>query len=131
MAVTTDPTLPSGPTRASGRDRRRWSRYDVGGGLPAVLVAKDRRIACRIENISLTGARLRVAEPAPWSLGLRLELAQGRGLGGRCVWQTSDSIGVSFGLTAESVDLAMACIRRATEEAAQAMAPSAASEPRA
>jgi hypothetical protein len=97
--------------RPNGRDRRRWSRYDVTGALPAALVIADRRIFCRIENVSLTGARLRLAEPAPPSAQLRLEYRGGRAPAGRCVWSTPDSIGVSFGFSDESVALAMACLR--------------------
>ena len=97
--------------RPNGRDRRRWSRYDVAGALPAALVIADRRIFCRIENVSLTGARLRLAEPAPPSPQLRLEYRDGRAPTGRCVWSTADSIGVTFGLCDESVALAMACLQ--------------------
>jgi hypothetical protein len=115
-AATADPDRQNGPKRQNGRDRRRWSRYDVAGAVPAVLVADDRRIACRVENISLSGARLRVAEPAPPSSDLRLEYQPLSGPSGRCVWWTEDSIGVSFGLTEDSVALAMSCIRIAALE---------------
>jgi len=117
MAATKDPDRPN------GRDRRRWSRYDVTGALPAVLVIADRRIACRIENVSLTGARLRLAEPAPPSPQLRVEYRQGRGPGGRCVWSSADTIGVKFGFSEESVDLAMACLRLAAPQTASAAPP--------
>jgi PilZ domain len=110
MAATTE------PDRQHGRDRRRWSRYDVAGLVPAVLVTEDRQIACRIENVSLTGARLRVAEPAPPSSQLRLDYEQASGPSGRCVWRTQDSIGVSFGFCEDSVALAMACIRLTAPE---------------
>lgn len=110
MAATKD------PDRTNGRDRRRWSRYDVAGALPAVLAIADRRIACRIENVSLTGARLRLAEPAPPSPQLRLEYRGGRAPAGRCVWTSTDAIGVKFGFSQESVDLALACLRRAAPQ---------------
>ena len=99
--------------RHTGRERRRWSRYEVHGALPAALVIADRRIACLIENVSLTGARLRFAEPAPALQRLHLTYGPTSGPAGRCVWRTSDRLGVSFGLTEDSVDLALAGIRLA------------------
>lgn len=104
--------------RKKGRDRRRWSRYDVIGGLTAELVTEDQRIACRIENVSLAGARLRLGEAAPPTPQLRLDYGHRSGPSGRCVWRTSDSIGVSFGFCEESVDLALACIRLAARATA-------------
>jgi PilZ domain len=111
MAATPDPDLPA------GRDRRRWSRYDVDGAFPATLVTDEGWIACRIENVSLTGARVRTAEPVPPPSHLRLAYGSESGPTGRCVWWNADSVGLCFGLSDDSVALAMACLRRAAPEA--------------
>ncbi len=106
------------PDHPADRDRRRWSRYDVGSAFPATLVTDDGRIACRVENVSLTGARVRTAEPIPPPSDLRLAYDRESGPTGRCIWWKADSIGLCFGLSDESVALAMACLRRAAPAAA-------------
>jgi hypothetical protein len=113
MAATRD------PDRRDGRDRRRWSRYDVDGEIGAELVTEDGRIACRIENVSLAGAKLRMVEPAQPVAGLRLDYHGQSGPSGRCVWSNSDSIGVKFEFSDESVALALACIRHTAPNAAE------------
>ncbi len=110
MAATKD------PDRREGRDRRRWSRYDVNGAVPAVLVTEDGRIACRIENVSLSGAKLCIADPPQPMARLRLDYDRQSGPSGRCVWSNSDRIGVKFEFSDESVALALACIRRTTQD---------------
>jgi len=111
------------PDRGEGRDRRRWSRYDADGEIEAVLVTEDGRIACRIENVSLAGAKLHIAKPAQppaQSVArLRLDYRRQSGPGGRCVWSNSDSIGVRFDFSDESVALALACIRDTAPNAAE------------
>ncbi len=106
MAATRD------PDRREGRDRRRWSRYDVDGEIGVELVTEDGRIACRIENVSLAGAKLRIAEPAQPVARFRLDYHPQIGPSGRRVWSNSDSIGVNFEFSDESVALALACLRR-------------------
>ncbi len=113
MAATRD------PERREGRDRRRWSRYDLDGEIGVELVTEDGRIACRIENVSLAGAKLRIAEPAQPVARLRLDYHRQSGPSGRCVWSNSDSIGVKLAFSDESVALALACLRRAAPNAAE------------
>ena len=107
------------PHRREGRDRRRWSRYGVTGGVPAELVTEDGRIACRIENVSLAGAKLRISDPAQPMARLRLDYHGQSGPSGRCVWSNAHSIGVQFGFSGQSVALALACIRHRFPDAAR------------
>jgi hypothetical protein len=113
MATTRD------PDRREGRDRRRWSRYDVDGEIGVELVTEDGRIACRIENVSLAGAKLRIAEPAQPVARFRLDYHPQIGPSGCCVWSNSDSIGVKFEFSDESVALALACLRHTAPNAAE------------
>ncbi len=110
---------PRNPHRREGRDRRRWSRYGVTGGVPAELVTEDGRIACRIENVSLAGAKLRISDPAQPMARLRLDYHGHSGPSGRCVWSNAHSIGVQFGFSGQSVALALACIRHRFPDAAR------------
>jgi hypothetical protein len=105
------------PTSREGRERRRWSRYGVTDGVPAELVTEDGRIACRIENVSLAGARLRISDPAQPTAQLRLDYHGQSGPSGRCVWSNAHSIGVQFEFSDQSVALALACIRHSPDAA--------------
>ena len=101
------------PSRLNSRDRRRWSRYDLTGAVPAVLVTEAGRIACHIENVSLSGVRLRLAAPPPPTGELRLDYGGESGPRGRCAWAGGESIGLSFGFSADSLALTMACLQGA------------------
>ena len=114
-------TATEDPSRKEGRERRRWQRYPVTGDISAELVTNEGRVACRIENVSLTGARLRLAGPLPPAAltatneALRLDYDGQRGPSGGCAWLDPERIGVQFEFCDESVALALACIRRTAE----------------
>lgn len=100
------------PAPRDGRERRRWSRYAVTGDVAVDLVTATGRIACRIENVSLTGAKLRLSEPVRPQGWVSLDHGGQDGPGGRCVWTTADSLGVAFEFSDSSIALTLACIRR-------------------
>ncbi len=106
--------------RRHGRERRRWSRYAVAEALPAQLVTEDGRVPCHIENVSLTGAKLRLARPARPRAPVSLDLLGRDGPGGHCVWARGDSIGVRFEFSDRSVALALDCVHRGLEKAGDA-----------
>jgi len=105
-------------SRQNGRERRRWSRYELNGAVPAVLVTEEGEIACHIENVSLSGVRLRLAAAARPPAELRLDYHGEIGPSGCCAWVSRDSIGLNFGFSAEAVALTMACIGRPTPDPA-------------
>lgn len=80
-------------------------------GFPTELVTEDRRVACRIENVSLGGAKLRLSQPVPPGGRVRLDYGGQSGPGGHCSWATANSVGVTFEFSEQSVALALACIR--------------------
>ena len=97
--------------RPQSRDRRRWSRYDLNDTVPAVLVSEAGRIVCHIENVSLSGARLRLPAPTRPPGELRLDYGGEVGPAGSCAWASADRIGLNFGFSADAVALTLACIR--------------------
>ena len=99
------------PDQRTARDRRRWSRYDLTDAVPAVLVSDAGRIACTIENVSLSGARLRFPAPTVPPGELRLDYGGEVGPSGSCAWTSADKIGLNFGFSADAVALTLACIR--------------------
>lgn len=94
-----------------GRNRRRWSRYAAGGGLAAELVVGEERTHCSIEDVSLSGVRLRVRGDIPLGALARLDVGTSSAPLGRCVWREGDRVGMQFRFTQDSVDLALDCIR--------------------
>ena len=113
MAATRTSDIRTGPERPQPRDRRRWSRYNLNGALPAVLVSETGRLACHIENVSLSGARLRLPVPSCPPGELRLDYGGATGPSGRCAWASADGIGLNFGFSADALALTMACLRGA------------------
>ncbi len=103
---------PKGPALRDGRERRRWSRYAVTAGLPAELVTDDGRFACRIENVSLAGAKLRLSQRLCPSAQVSLDYGGKSGPVGHCIWARGNSAGVRFEFSDCSVALALACVRR-------------------
>jgi hypothetical protein len=105
-----------GPKRAAtsyeGINRRRWSRYAVDEDIPTTLVVGGQRLDCVIEDVSLAGAKLRIAGKVPSGAIVQLRCDASDALAGRCVWAGPKSIGVSFGLCERSVDFALSCLRR-------------------
>lgn len=100
------------PAPFEGANRRKWSRYETGTEIPATLVLDDERVSCRIENISLAGAKLRVRRDAPRGTFVRLACETGGDVRGRCIWSGSQSMGICFGLSEPSIKLAFSCIKR-------------------
>ena len=91
-------------------NRRLWSRYAIETAAPVIVVVDQRALYCLIENISLTGVLLRFPGRAPAGDEIRLEAEPVGQLKGRCVWSGGIHMGVSFGLSQGSVDLALRCI---------------------
>lgn len=104
-----------GPKRAvksyEGINRRRWSRYAVDGDIPATLMVGGRRLDCVVEDVSLGGAKLRVAGKVPSGAIVQLRREPSDALAGRCVWAGGKSIGVYFGMCERSVEFALSCLR--------------------
>ena len=98
------------PARQDAHERRRWSRYVATSGFPAELVTADGRIACRIENVSLAGAKLHLAQPVRPKGRVSLDHGCERGPDGRTIWANGDSLGVRFEFSERAVGLALACI---------------------
>ena len=110
---------PGKPDQFDGRDRRRWTRYDVKGEVRAELVTEDGPIVCHIENVSLAGAKVRLAAGAGPKGRLRLDCLAQNGPSGRCAWSEAGSLGLKLDYTEESVDMALACIRHRLVPAAK------------
>ncbi len=98
-------------------DRRSWPRYGLGGAEPFTLTADGRIHACRIVDISLGGARLRLDGEMPRNLELRIEH---RWLGhayARTCWKGSHDMGVSFDHSPRTLAFIARCLDGTREPA--------------
>jgi hypothetical protein len=92
-------------------DRRQWPRYALGGREPFTLTADGRICECRIEDISLGGARLSLEGETPRNLEIRIEHPLvGHAYARRC-WKGSRSIGVEFDFSQQSLDFISHCLQ--------------------
>ncbi len=126
MPRTPDPEIPDpeilDPEGAEPGNRRQWPRY----ALPereSFTVAADGRIGtCAIEDISLGGARLRMAGPVPRNLEIRIEHPRlGHAYARRC-WTAEDRLGVAFDHSGPSLVFIAGCVAEGIEIAAPAPA---------
>ena len=88
-------------------NRRLWSHYKMKTAVPVIVDVDKRAVHCLIENISLAGVLLRFPGRVPAGDEIRLEAEPAGQLEGRRVWSGGIHMGVSFGLSQGSVDLAL------------------------
>lgn len=90
---------------------RRWNtRLPVDGTTELTLRVGDQSFVCRLEDISLGGARLRLDAGA--TVGSRVELhhaSVGR-LTGRIAWRSDTALGIAFDLPERELERALQCI---------------------
>lgn len=94
-------------------ERREWPRYTLDVGAEIELDADGRKFPCKMEDISLGGARLN-AEGLPPLFGSTVSLyhpASGRCLVARS-WRRGDELGVAFDFSAECLALIAHLLRR-------------------
>ena len=91
-------------------DRRKWSRYDMETAVPVTVVVHDRPLDCFIENISLTGAKLRFPDLAPKGDEIQFDSNAVGLLDAQCVWTRGRHMGIDMGLCQRSVALTLRCI---------------------
>ncbi len=131
MPLTPDPEIPDpeilapeipgpevqDPEVAGPRNRRQWPRYALGERESFTIIAGDRIGTCTIEDISLGGARLRMDDPAPGGLEIRIEHPRlGQAYGRRC-WKAQDRLGVAFDHSGPSLAFIAGCVAEGVENA--------------
>ena len=103
------------PEAAEPENRRQWPRYTLRDRGSFTVTAEGRRGACVIEDISLGGARLRMAGPVPGNLKIRIEHPRlGHAHARRC-WKAKDYLGVAFDLSRPSLAFIAECVAEGTE----------------
>ena len=104
-----------GPEAAEPENRRQWPRYALREPESFTVAADGRIGTCAIEDISLGGARLRMAGPVPHDLEIRIEHPRlGHAYARRC-WRTEDRLGVAFDHSGPSLAFIAGCVAEGVE----------------
>ncbi len=119
MPLTPDPEIPDpeilDPEAAIPGNRRQWPRYALSKRESFTVTADGRIGTCAIQDISLGGARLRMDEPLPGSLDIRIEHPRlGRAHARRC-WKAKHQLGVAFDLSEPSLAFIADCVAQGIE----------------
>ena len=116
MPLPPDPEILD-PEAAEPGNRRQWPRYALRKTESFTVAADGRIVTCAIEDISLGGARLRMAGPAPRNLEIRIEHPRlGLAYARRC-WQAKDRLGVAFDHSGPSLAFIAGCVAEGVEVA--------------
>ena len=91
-------------------DRRCSSRLTPDSPTTITLSAGDRRYDCEIENISLTGIKLRLVSKLPAAGTVELEHRAGGRFLGTPVWRSRDAVGIAFQRPERRLERALQCI---------------------
>ncbi len=114
MPQTPDPEILD-PEAAEPGNRRQWPRYLLPEREIFTIAADGRIDTCAIEDISLGGARLRMAGPVPGALEIRIEHPRlGHAYARRC-WQAKDRLGVAFDHSEPSLAFIAGCVAEGVE----------------
>ena len=106
------------PEIAGPGNRRQWPRYTLPARESFTVTADGRSGACTIEDISLGGARLRLAGKVPHNLEIRIEHPDMGYAYGRCCWKARDNLGVVFDHSESSLAFIADCLAGGAEPAA-------------
>ena len=103
-------TTPPKDTPQAEADRRCSSRLAPDSPTTITLSAGDRRYDCEIENISLSGIRLRLMSKLPATGTVELEHRAGGRFLGTPVWRSRDAVGIAFQRPEQRLERALQCI---------------------
>jgi hypothetical protein len=90
-------------------DRRQWERYPPDGQTSVTLAAGGRAIACELLDLSLGGARLRMAQTLPEDCDLVLQHRVAGLFFAAPAWRRGDEVGLQFRSPVESREHALQC----------------------
>jgi hypothetical protein len=93
-----------------GLERRRAPRHAVEHAAPLPATAGGRVYSCGIEDISVSGIRLRFRGEAPEGRVIALEHPMAGTLCGACVWREGRHLGVEFQSPHGEVERVLRCV---------------------
>jgi len=103
-------TTPTNQAPRHDSERRCYSRLVPDSPTSIRLRAGERNYDCHVEDISLSGIKLRLKSKLPADERLLLEHKAGGTFVGRPVWRGQDTLGIAFELPAKDLERALQCI---------------------
>ncbi len=100
-------------TKAQNRpdeDGRRHNRIDVSKQTPLTAAAGGKIYTCFIEDISLSGLKLRFEGEVPEGKVIAIDHPVAGTLCGRCAWRDGNYIGMELQLPSSDLERALRCI---------------------
>ena len=91
-------------------DRRNWVRFDLDQHVSLTARAGQVDYDCRLEDISLGGARIRLDGRLPQGAEILLQHRSAGEMKGTCVWQSKGALGVAFSPPARELEHLLQCI---------------------
>ncbi len=105
------------PEAGEPGNRRQWPRYTLPERESFTVTAGGRSGTCAIEDISLGGARLRMAGPVSGALEIRIEHPRLGHADARRCWKAKDQLGVAFDHSGHSLAFIAGCVAEGVEVA--------------
>ncbi len=96
-------------------NRRQWPRYALPESESFTVSADGRIGICTLEDISLGGARLRMAGPVPGNLEIRIAHPRLGHADARRCWKAKDRLGVAFDHSGPSLAFITGCLAEGIE----------------
>jgi hypothetical protein len=95
---------------SEGQDRRRSPRHDVPNAPVVTAMAGGKIYTCHIQDISLSGVRLRFEGGVPKGRVIALDHPRAGTLCGLCVWKSADAAGVELQHPNSELERALRCV---------------------
>src|SRR3546814_3169745 len=99
-----------GPEHLRDFERRRSLRFVLPRQEDITLIVDGRPYRGRLEDVSIGGAKLRMADSVPASDDLRLEHVVAGTIEGISMWHAGEAIGISFALNDPALLLISLCL---------------------
>jgi hypothetical protein len=103
-------TTPSKDAPEGEAERRSFGRLAPDSPTTITLSAGDRRYDCAVENISLSGIKLRLASELPAADTVELVHRAGGRFLGTPVWRSREAVGIAFQSPEGQLERALQCV---------------------
>jgi hypothetical protein len=101
-----------GPEHLRDFERRRSLRFVLPRQEDITLFVGGQSYQGKLEDVSIGGAKLRMAGAVPLPSDVRLEHGTAGTIQGICMWHDGETVGIAFDLTDPALELISLCLRQ-------------------